>query len=65
MTTTRTMPVPAFSRFDRGTLRAEHAKGALLIAAALFLAVLIADAVPIAAAAPSLAEIGSLPFTVT
>jgi len=63
--TTRALPVPVFSKFDRGTVRNVHANWPLLIAAGLFLAVLIADAVLIAAAAPSLAEIGSLYVTVT
>ena len=60
MATIRTMSVPAISRFDRGTVRKGHAKRPLLIAAALFLAVLIADLALIEAAAPSLADLGSL-----
>ena len=47
--TTRALPVPVFSKFDRGTVRNVHANWPLLIAAA----------------APSLAEIGSLYVTVT
>lgn len=66
MTTTRTMSLtPAILRFDRGTVRRSRPYRPHLIAAALFLAVLIADAVLIATAAPSVAEIGSLYVTVT
>ncbi len=39
--------------------------GGLLIAAALFLAVLIAEAVAIALAAPTISDIGALYVTVT
>lgn len=61
MTTTRTMSLmPAISRAGERPTHRRHANGALLIAAALFLAVLIADAVLIAKAAPSIAEIGWL-----
>lgn len=66
MTTTHTMSLqPAYSRFDRGTARKARANRPLIIAVALFLAVLIADVVLIAKAAPSIADIGSLYITST
>jgi hypothetical protein len=49
----------------RGAARRSGADPALLIAAALFLAVVIAGAVFIALAAPSVPDIGSLYITVT
>jgi hypothetical protein len=70
MTTTRTLSLnPAFLGSDRSTVgksvRNKPANRPLLIAAVLFLAVLIADAMLIAMAAPSMADIGSLYVTVT
>lgn len=66
MTTIRTMSLtPAIPRLDRSAVRKAHANRPLLITAALLLAVLIADAVLIAMAAPSIAEIGSLYAAVT
>ena len=49
----------------RGAARRSGTDPALLIAAALFLAVVIAEAAFIAWAAPSLPDIGSLYITVT
>jgi hypothetical protein len=50
--------LPAYRRSLQGS-------GGLLIAAALFLAVLIAEAVVIALAAPTIPDIGALYVTVT
>ncbi len=63
--TTRTMPAPsAATPASRRTSRS-FADPALLIAVALFLAVVIAEAAFIALAAPSIPDIGSLYITVT
>jgi len=52
-------------RAARGTARRVSADPQLFVAAALFVAVLIAEALFIAAAAPSLADIASLYVTTT
>lgn len=66
MTTSRTMSLMlAIARVERSAAHKPHANGTLLIAAALFLAVLIADGILIAAAAPSLADLASLYVTST
>jgi hypothetical protein len=65
MTTTRTMSLlPAIST-RLGPVRNIHRDPGLFIAAALFLAVMIADAVLIAKAVPSIAEIGWLAIAST
>ena len=61
--TSMTRSAPA--AVGRGATRRSGTDPALLIAAALFLAVVIADAVFIALAARSIPDIGSLYITVT
>jgi hypothetical protein len=63
--TARTMAMPVLSTFDRRTVRNVQTNRTLLIAAGLLLAVLIADVVLIALAAPRIAEFGPLPYTIT
>jgi hypothetical protein len=63
MTAVRTMPLAALTR--RSAARPSPVNRPLLIAISLFLAVLIAEAVIIAAAAPSIAGLGSLYTTST
>jgi hypothetical protein len=63
MTAVRTMPVAAPTRGGADRPSATHRP--LLIAISLFLAVLIAEAVIIAAAAPSIAELSTLYITST
>jgi hypothetical protein len=60
---TRSAPAPAAA--GRGAARRSGTDPAFLIAAALFLAVVIAEAALIALAAPSIPDIGSLYITVT
>lgn len=55
----------AFRRTARGTGRHVSADRHLVVAAALFVGVLIAEALFIAAATPSLTDIGSLYVTTT
>jgi hypothetical protein len=63
MTAVRTMPMAAPHRGS--AVAPSPDRRPLLIAISLLLAVLIAEAVIIAAAAPSLAELGSLYITST
>lgn len=58
--TTRALSMPMITRIDRGAARKRRANQPLLIAAALFFAVLIADTVLMAAAAPSLIDLALL-----
>lgn len=58
--TTHIMPAGAATSFRRDASRRSSTDPATLIAAALFIAVLIAEAAFIALAAPSVADIGSL-----
>jgi hypothetical protein len=62
---TSSSSVLAFRRPARRTRRRVSTDPQLVIAAALFVAVLIAEALFIAATAPSLADIGSLYVTTT
>ncbi len=62
---TSSSSVLPFRRTARGTGRRVSADPRLFIAAALFVAVLIVEALFIAAAAPSLTGIGSLYVTTT
>jgi hypothetical protein len=55
MTSVRTMPLTA-TPFRRGAVGRSFAVPSIVIAVAVFLAVLIADVVIIAAAAPSIAK---------
>jgi hypothetical protein len=64
MTAVRTMPLAALSR-GSAAIRRSPINRPLLIAISLFLAVLIAEAVIIAAAAPRIAELGSFYITST
>jgi hypothetical protein len=64
MTWVRTISLPA-TPFRRSTARPSRVNRPLLVAAAIFLAVLIADIALIAAAAPNLAALGSLYITST
>jgi hypothetical protein len=59
------MTSPAGTAFGRSSSRQRAADPAFLIAAALFLAVVIAEAAFIAMAAPSIPDIGALYATVT
>jgi hypothetical protein len=63
MTAVRTLPLAAPTRGSAA--RPSPIDRPLLIAISLFLAVLIADAVIIATAAPRIAELGSLYITST
>jgi hypothetical protein len=57
MTSARTMPLTAMP-FRRRAVRRSFAVPSIVIAVAVFLSVLIADVVIIAAAAPSIAKLG-------
>lgn len=57
--TTHIMPAGAATSFRRGAFRQSSTDPATLIAASLFIAVLIAEAAFIALAAPGVADIGS------
>jgi hypothetical protein len=63
MTAVRTVPLA--TSFHGSAVRPSPINRPLLIAATLFLAVLIAEAVIIAATAPRIAELGSLYITST